>query len=181
MCIANSTPTNCEETLPSFVVVHPSKAIELTDVGAVKVSPRSSLQSVLKDNVSKYTVHQFARCAVAVRCAQPTVHASTYVTRSSVTVVFGQLSNSDVLKRKNSLDPHCSDAEVVYHLHTATKYGFLTTLHGNFMIVHYDEEVDSVLAANDKGCTYGLKQGQDGTGGLLVTDEDLGPSYKISE
>ncbi|KAK3241617.1 hypothetical protein CYMTET_48631 [Cymbomonas tetramitiformis] len=174
---SNAIPEgNASVVSPLLVFVRPLKALEFIDDAAVRVTPRSSLSRVLSNHDSNdYTFHDFPHSSIALNNSPDAVlKYSSYVTNSSITVVFGTIENADYLKFKHNLDSCCGPAELVYSLILAYTYKFVGRLRGNFSVVQYDIEKDTILAATDLTLTYNLKQGRDGTGGLLVTDGWLG-------
>ncbi|KAK3251731.1 hypothetical protein CYMTET_38937 [Cymbomonas tetramitiformis] len=170
MCQSN------KEEGPTLVYLQPAKALEFSEGCAVRVTPQSSLHSVLNGQEDAYDLHHFASASFAVKKSCNAV----YVTRTTITVVVGKLDNAEHLKRKHGLDPLCTDAEIIHFLNNTFRFNFLPSLRGKFSLIVYNQNADQVFAATDTACSFDLLQGQDSTGGLLVTDYNLGPNYQLS-
>lgn len=165
---------------PNFVFVHPTKALEFTDEGAVRVTPEASMRSILLDDMDHYCVHHFQRAALAVR-KDSTVPCCSFSTSDSVTVVYGTIENASYLQRRHGFDEDCSDSEIICKLYEKTKFSFLSSLRGKFTIIHYSGVEDQVFAVTDISRSHCVLQGQDLTGGLAISDVDYGSRYSFSE
>ncbi|KAK3240327.1 hypothetical protein CYMTET_49830 [Cymbomonas tetramitiformis] len=176
------SPVSVEHALPSpdFVFVHPTKALEFTSEGAVRVTPGASMRSILPGGTDDYYVHHFAKAALAVR-KDSSVPYCSFSTSDSVTVVYGAIENVGYLQRKHGFGADCSDSEVIYKLYEKSKFSFLGSLRGKFTVIHYSEAEDQAFAATDISRSHCVMQGQDATGGLLISDTDLGNEFSLSE
>lgn len=176
MCITPRPMCQSNKEGPTLLCLQPAKALEFSEGCAVRVTPESSLRSVLKGREDEYDLHHFPSASFAVKKSCNAV----YVTRSTITVVVGKLDNAEYLKRKHGLDPLCTDAEIVHFLSNKFRFNFLPSLRGKFSLVVYNHNADQVFAATDTASSFDLFQGQDSTGGLLITDYNLGSSYQLS-
>lgn len=165
---------------PDFVFVHPTKALEFTSRGAVRVTPGASLRSTLRNEMNDYVVYSFAKAALAVRKDSRT-HYCAFSTSESVTVVYGTIENIGYLQRKHGFGTECSDSEVVCKLYEKSKFSFLSSLRGKFNLIHYSGVDDLAFAATDTSQSHSVMQGQDATGGLLISDTNLGEEFSFSE
>ncbi|KAK3252684.1 hypothetical protein CYMTET_38026 [Cymbomonas tetramitiformis] len=176
MCISNE-----DEFTPSYVFVKPNKALNFSGEGAERVTPVASLQSLLgQQNLEKYVLHSFQKGAIAVSKCEPNERFSIHLTETSVTVVIGALDNLPYLRRKYQAHDLATDSEMVASLFAIKRFSFLPSLRGKFTFLHYCDEEGQAFAATDVRGTYSFQQGQESTGGLLITNLQLNDDCKLT-
>lgn len=173
--------SNEEDLIPGYVFVKPNKALNFSGEGAERVTPVASLQSLLgQQNLQKYNLHSFQKGAVAVSKCDSNERFSVHLTETSVTIVIGSLDNLPYLRRKYQAHDLATDSEMVATLFVRKRFSFLPSLRGQFTFFHYCDEEGQAFAATDIRGTYSFQQGQESTGGLLITNLQLNDDCKLT-
>ena len=155
------------------MMVRPAKAVELKDGFAQRVSPESSLHSVLSEVLDKstgmrssesFSTHVFPTAAVGLAQGAPEGF-QTHSEKDMCVVVVGSLSNSDELRQRHLADEsvEMNDAALIGKLYgkmqrEKAKYAFVSELRGEFTLALYCAKSDNVLAARSPCGKYALSQ-----------------------